>query len=65
MREFETKYYWILVECETFSGKHLHDYTSKEHPFIFIKGLYNPFLQEERIQLIDWKEISKEEYELY
>lgn len=59
------KYYWILVERETFAGKWYGDYVSTEHPFSFVKTLHNPLLQEGKIVLINWKEITKEEYELY
>lgn len=59
------KYYWILVERETFSGKYTFDNVIKEHPFSYVRSLYNPLLQEERMTLLNWKEITKEEYELY
>lgn len=61
----KNKYYWILVERETFHSKQIRNYVSKEHPFSYVKSLYNPLLQEERVTLLNWKEITKEEYELY
>ena len=59
------KYYWILVQRETFAGKWLGEYITTDHPFVVMKTLHNPQLQEEKIVLLNWKEITKEEYDLY
>lgn len=58
----EQKYYWISLEYKTLSPTKIEDVTN-EHPFIKMNKMRN---RDPKVgTLHTWKEISKEEFDLY
>lgn len=66
-----SKYYWLLIrECRRNGTAYDSDCIADKHPFEYIAELEDTQGEtyariNERILLLDWKEISKEEYELF
>lgn len=53
------KYYWILVEVYSYEGNYTESFVENKHPFSVMKD------RSSNDTLLNWKEITKEEYELY
>lgn len=59
-----TSNYWILVKETCLTGELTRELVITVHPFTWRQKI-NPQLPDLSIQLLNWKEITKEEYELY
>lgn len=59
------KYYWILIKEKSFSGEFTYEKVIDKHPFTWRQNERNQFLPERIWTILNWKEITKEEYELY
>lgn len=55
------KYYWIIYLQ---NDRTLAEDVSDKHPFVFIEELNN-LIAGEWYALLNWKEITKEEYNIY
>lgn len=58
--EPEQKYYWLVYER---NGK--HNAVTKYHPFEYIKSKNRKMMAHQKYCLVDWREITKEEYDLF
>lgn len=59
------KYYWISVKEKSFTGDFEYDTVIDVHPFTWRHQQRNQYLPERQFLILNWKEITKEEYELY
>lgn len=58
------KYYWILIKETSLTGELTRELIITVHPFIWRQKV-NPQLPDLSILILNWKEITKEEYELW
>ena len=60
------KYYWLSFnKLNKFKASIIYDMVSTEHPFIVIKKINKEEAGEYSYSLVNYKEITKEEYELF
>lgn len=58
------KYYWILYQEKSTEGNFVRNTIEETHPFFWIKDMNDYYLENTKFILLNWKEITKEEYEL-
>ena len=63
--EVVNKYYWISVKEKSFTGEFEYDKVLDVHPFTWRHQQRDQYLPERQFLILNWKEITKEEYELY
>ena len=59
------KYYWILIKEKSFTGEFEYDKVIDVHPFIWTHQERNQYLPERTLTILNWKKITKEEYDLW
>lgn len=59
------KYYWISVKEKSFTGAFEYDKVIDVHPFTWRHQQKEQYLPERQFLILNWKEITKEEYKLY
>lgn len=60
----KNKYYWTLIKETSLTGELTREMVGTVHPFTWRQKV-NPQLPDLSILILNWKEITKEEYELY
>lgn len=59
------KYYWILIKETCLTGELTYDTVISKHPFTWRIQALTPQMPDLSILILNWKEITKEEYDLY
>lgn len=63
--EVVNKYYWILIKETCLTGELTYEKVVDKHPFDWRMQTLTPQIPDLSILILNWKEITKEEYELY
>lgn len=61
----KNKYYWISVKEKSFTGVFEYDKVINVHPFTWRHQQRVQYLPERQFLILNWKEITKEEYDLF